>query len=307
MFSIALNFHTENIVFRNFLSLKQKLKKYIIVLLIPFFFNCAGKNSGARQNSNNFEYLAKQGKIFWEQRIDSTAMKKSEALINRAFEKQPYNFEISVLISEMKYTRAYFYENSLNNKKIMFYDGSEICKKAVINHPEFSKVYNLTKGDSTFRLLSALADAPKSVVPALYWWAINLAHYLNNKPVLERINQRELMEVIMHRVLTFEPDFHFSGPYRFFGLLYTRIPGLDLSQSKTYFNQSLSANPEYLGNSVLMAEFYYQKAGDREQFNRILNEVVQTDLNKYPELITYNFFFQNKARTLLENESSLFE
>ena len=83
------------------------------------------------------------------------------------------------------------------------------------------------------------------------------------KPVLDRIKQRELLEVIMHRVISLDPGFNFSGPYRFFGSLYTRIPGIELSQSKTYFDQAITANPEYLGNKVLMAQFYYQKAGNR--------------------------------------------
>ena len=162
-------------------------------------------------------------------------------------------------------------------------------------------------GDSTFKLLSAIADAPKSVVPGLYWWAVNLAYNLINKPVLARLNQRELMETIMHRVLALEPAFHFSGPYRFFGILYTRIPGIELSQSETYFNQALTADPEYLGNKVTMAEFYHQKAGNREQFNLFLKEILDTDLVEHPELLIENYFFQKRAETLLERESSLFE
>ncbi|GIS53340.1 hypothetical protein Ct9H90mP29_03820 [bacterium] len=32
-------------------------------------------------------------------------------------------------------------------------------------HPDFNKIYNKAMGDSTFKLLSGIADAPKSVVP----------------------------------------------------------------------------------------------------------------------------------------------
>jgi hypothetical protein len=111
----------------------------------------------------------------------------------------------------------------------------------------------------------------------------------------------------MNRVLALDPSFHHSGPYRFFGLLYTRIPGLKLNQSETYFNQSLASNPEFLGNAVLMAEFYHQKAGNREKFHKTLQDVVNYDIAQYPELLTDNLFFQNKAAKLLESESSLFE
>ena len=111
----------------------------------------------------------------------------------------------------------------------------------------------------------------------------------------------------MHRVLALEPGFDFSGPYRFFGLLYTRIPGVEISQSETYFIQALGANPEYFGNSVVMAEFYHQKAGNREIFHQILEKVINSDLLDHPELMIENFFFQQKAQALIEIESSLFE
>jgi len=56
-----------------------------------------------------------------------------------------------------------------------------------------------------------------------------------------------------------------------------------------------------------MAQFYYQKAGNREDFHKILKTVLETDLNKYPEIMADNFFYQKKAKSLLENELILFE
>ena len=174
-------------------------------------------------------------------------------------------------------------------------------------HKEFLPIYNISKGDSAFKLLSAIADAPISTVPALYWWGVNLGMFLSNQPVLERIKHRELLEVIMHRVISLDPGFYFSGPYRFFGSLYTRIPGIELSQSKSYFDQAITANPEYFGNKVLMAQFYYQKSGKREEFNKSLQTIINSDLNKYPEIMADNFFYQKKAKNLLNDELILFE
>ena len=56
-----------------------------------------------------------------------------------------------------------------------------------------------------------------------------------------------------------------------------------------------------------MAEFYYQKSGERENFNKILTKVIKKDLNEYPELMSENFLFQKRARKLLEKEVLLFE
>ena len=70
-------------------------------------------------------------------------------------------------------------------------------------------------------------------------------------------------------------------PIGFFGSLYTRIPGIELSQSKTYFDQAITANPEYFGNRVLMAQFYYQKSGKREQFNKTLKTIIDSERDIY--------------------------
>lgn len=253
------------------------------------------------------ENLILEANNYWNQRSDPQALDKAEALIIKALEQKSNNFESAILLGKIKYTRAYFFEENQSSKKILFFDGKEICRKAVLNHPDFVLIYNNAEGDSTIKLLSALANAPESILPGLYWWGQNLAHYLNNEPVMSRINNRELIEVIMHRVLALDPGFNYSGPYRFFGMLYTRIPGLEISQSLSYFNQALKTNPHFLGNTVLMAEFLHQKAGNREQFNQVLNEVLKINLTKHPEVMTDNFFYQKRARLLLNNESSLFE
>ena len=294
-------------MFNRLVYFKEILKKILLILSLQLLCNCSGSKNSLEPNNQNIKYLITEGKNLWEQRADSNAMARAEYLISLAYKERTEDFELASLIGEMKYTRAYFLEKDPIKRDSLFYIGNKICRESVFNDPEFSIIFNQTKGDSTTKLFASIDKAPKTVVPRLYWWAVNLLHYLNNQPIIERLNQRELLEVIMNRVLALEPSFHFSGPYRFFGSLYTRIPGLNLNQSETYFNQSLTANPEFLGNTVLMAEFYYQKAGDREKFHKILNNVLKTNLTKNPELITYNLFYQSRAEELLENESSLFE
>ena len=255
----------------------------------------------------NVDYLFNEGERLWDQRIDPSAFEKAEHFINLAYKQRQDDFMLSVLYGQISFTRAYFFENDTKVQDSIFSRGSKISEKAVMTHKDFIPIYNASEGDSAFRLLSAIAEAPLSTVPGLYWWGVNLAMFLNNQPVLDRIKYRELLEVIMHRVISLDPGFYFGGPYRFFGSLYTRIPGIELSQAKTYFDQAITAYPEYLGNSVLMAQFYFQKAGRREDFHNILKTIIEADLNKYPEIMADNFFYQNKARTLLENEPVLFE
>jgi hypothetical protein len=296
-----------NLGLRTHLNLKQKLNLIIFLLTGFFILNCAGANYQSHAKVQNVDFLIEQGKLNWEQRSDSLALKKAEHFISLAIQQRPSNFELAVLYSKILYTRGLFVEKDASKQDALFLLASEHCKNAVLTHPDFSSVYERAQGDSSFKLLTALSDAPSSVVPGLFWWATNLARYLNSKPVIERLNHRELVEVMMHRTLSLEPGFHYSGPYRFFGSLYTRIPGIELSQSETYFIQALSNNPEYLGNAVHMAEFYHQKAGNREQFHSLLQKVIKTDLTSYPEMMAENLFYQDRAQFLLSRETSLFE
>ena len=283
------------------------MKKISLIFVLQFLTNCYVSNDPTMASSQNIRYLIREGKALWEQRSDTNALSQAKYFIGLAYKENNLNSELAPLIGEMNYTRAYFLETHPAKRDSIFLIGSQVCKKSIYTNHDFSKILNQTRGDSITKLLNALNNAPKSIVPHLYWWAVNYLHYLNNRPVIERINERELLEVIMNRVLALEPSFHHSGPYRFFGLLYARIPGMKLNQSETYFNQSLASNPEFLGNAVMMAEFYHQKAGDREKFHKTLQNVVNYDIALYPELLTDNLFYQNKAVKLLEIESSLFE
>jgi len=286
---------------------KHNLITISLLALMPVYFGCAGSTINVKENKKIADELISQANSYWNQRTDVKALDKAENLIKKVLEKKPEQLEHVVLLAKIKFTRAYFQVSNLNEEDKLLFEASELCRKAVVNHPDFVAVYNSIAGDSTEKLFSALSKAPNSTLPGLYWWGKNLAHYLNSRPVIERLSSRELLEVIMNRVLTLDPGFHYGGAYRFFGMLYTRIPGMDIEQSFSYFDQAIKSNPHYLANSVFLADFYHQKAGNREQFNKMLKSVLSTNLTTHPEVMNDNWFYQKKAQKLLENESSLFE
>ena len=253
------------------------------------------------------DFLIEQGELYWEQRSDSSSIIKADHFLSLANDRRPEDFELSVLYSRVMYFRALFIEKDITLRDSLFSRGANVAKHSVISHKEFQSIYETAQGDSSFRLLSALANTPRALVPGLFWWATNQVWYLNSRPAMERLNYRELLEVIMHRIISLEPDFFYGGPYRFFGLFYSRIPGVELIQSKTYFEQAHANHPGYLGNVVQMSEFYHQKAGNRDQFHTQLESVVNTDPTTNPEILPENLFYQDRARSLLEQQSILFE
>ena len=277
------------------------------MVAVQLWLHCAGTGKQVNAVEKNVDYLIEQGKSHWDNRHDSLSLFYTEHFISLAYEKRKEDFDLAILYSQILYTQALFSESSAIKKDSLFQIGAGISKNAVLMHPEFQSIHQEVQGDTMFRLLSAIADAPQNLVPGLYWWATNQAHYLYTKPVIERLNNRELLEVIMHRINSLDPGYHFGGPYRFFGAFYIRLPGVDISQSKKYFEQAITHHPEYLGNAVQMAEYYHQKKGNRELFHQQLSEVISIDLYSQPVLLPDNIFYQNRARYLLTIETTLFE
>ena len=276
--------------------------------LTLYSWQCSSaKKELAVAQTQNVDFLIEQGKLFWEQRSDSSAIMKADHFLSLANEYRPHDFGPSVLYSRVLYFRAMFLEKDPAVKDSLFARGANAAKQSVMTHMEFQSIYKTAQGDSSFRVLAALTNAPRVLVPGLFWWATNQAWYLNSKPAMERLNHRELLEVIMHRIISLEPDFFYGGPYRFFGLFYSRIPGVELIQSKTYFEQALATHPDYMGNAVHMSEFYHQKAGNRDQFQIQLESVISTDPTTSPEILPENLFYQDRARLLLKQKSILFE
>ena len=274
---------------------------------ILFFFSCYNPYVNQNASEKNIDFLIDKGRLSWEKRTSSGSLENANHFITLATKKRPNDFNLSILHSKIKFNLAKYIENEPEIKKQLFLEGAEISKNAIFNHPSFNSILIESKEYSSSELIFAINKAPKILVPGLFWWAENLAHHLNGKSVLERLNHRELLEVLMHRVISLDPGFNYSGPYRFFGSLYTRIPGVELTQSETYFKQAINSNSDYLGNLVSMAEYFHQKKGNREQFNKILLEVSKTDIDQFPEIMNQNYFSKKYALELLEKESLLFE
>ncbi len=257
--------------------------------------------------SKNIEFLINKGKSFWEQRSDSNAVKKANYFFGQAIKVEKNNIELSTLYSQSLFFEALFLEKNQNKKDSLLFKGSQVAKNSILNDNNFRTILNKTDSDSNFKIISALSIADREFIPRMYWWATNKLWYLNNKPAIERVNQRELLEVIMHRVITLEPEYLYGGPFRFFGVFYTRIPGIDISQSKIYFEKAIKSYPDYLGNRVQMAEFYHQKTENRDLFQKQLKLVLNIDPTINPKVIPENIFYQHRASNLLDQEQILFE
>tara|TARA_B100001250_G_scaffold37379_1_gene29904 strand:+ start:89 stop:964 length:876 start_codon:yes stop_codon:yes gene_type:complete len=291
------------------------MKKYFVIinwllshLLIFSLWNCSNQKLKIQEaQSQNVEFLVQQAKQLWEQRSDSNSVIKTNYILGLANDVEKNNKDIVNIYSQSLFFQGMFLEYDKITKDSLFLKGAEVAKYSILNDSLFKSAFNELIGDDDFKMLSALSVAPRELVPAMYWWATNKLWYLNNKPAIERINHRELLEVIMHRIIALEPDYLYGGPYRFFGIFYSRIPGVEISQSKSYFEKAISSYPNYFGNKVQMSEFYHQKAENKNSFQNQLNLIISIEPTIDPEIIPENVFYQKRAMLLLDQKETLFE
>ena len=255
----------------------------------------------------NVQYIKDQAYDNWNKRSNRKNATIATFFLEKALSLEPENFEIALLLSRAYHFEAYYIETDQSQKDSLFMMGARLAIQIVEQSAAYQETITTVQGDSMVKVTAALAAVEKEYINALFWWAANMGRYLSTKSVRMRLDYREMGEAVMHRVLALDPDYFYGGPYRFFGALYARLPGVELSRSEDYFQKAITAYPDYLGTYVLRAKFLHTKSGDREKFRADLEYVMNADPAQIPDVMQENLVEQKFARQLLDQEDLLFE
>ena len=284
-------------------------KKYIHLGICCLFIHmgCGYLNTSTNANRLDYEYLIKEGELYWEKRVNPKSAKMATLYFEKAFELNPQNFELTVSLSRAYYFQGYYIEIDPAKRDTLYLKGASAALTGFQNTAFFQSFADTASIDNLKLQITAIRKAPVETIPALYWWAANFGRYLTTKPVLKRIESREIIETAMHRIATLDEDYYYGGPTRFFGTFYSRLPGVPLDRAKSNFDQSLADSPDYLGTRVLRARYYHTKLGNQDLFEEDLNYVINADPSILPDAMPENLFEQEKAKELLKHTSILFE
>ena len=269
--------------------------------------SCGYLNIKSNTKRMNSESLIKQGKAYWEKRANRKTAKMAALFFEKAVELNPQKLELAVSLSKAYYFQGYYIEIDPAIRDTLYLMGANAALTGFKNTTYFQSFTDTTSVDNSKLQISAISQAPVETIPALYWWAANIGRYLTTKPVLTRIESREIIETAMHRIATLDEDYYYGGPTRFFGTFYSRLPGVPLDRAKSNFDQSLADSPDFLGTRVLRARYYHTKLGNRYLFEEDLNYVINADPSALPDAMPENLYEQEKAKELLKHTSILFE
>jgi len=231
----------------------------------------------------------------------------AKLFLSKANELNPDNAEIVELYARACHFVGYYLESNLDKADSLFIEGMNTTWGFIISTNAYQEGAALFDGDSTGKKIAGITNLSKEMVPILYWWTSNYSRFLAKKPVMERLQSRDIIETALHRILSLEPDFFYHGANRLFGGIYARLPGVELNLSMNNFDKAISGSPHYLGTYVVRAEYLHTKSGNQDAFIKNLQMVLNADPALLPNISPENLFEQEKARKLLLKKASLFE
>tara|TARA_B110000014_G_scaffold261836_1_gene254420 strand:- start:1062 stop:1916 length:855 start_codon:yes stop_codon:yes gene_type:complete len=280
---------------------------HIVSIFVILLLNCSLLTTKSNTNKINADSHINQGNAYWGKRASPKSAKLAVLFYKKAFELNQTDLILAASLSKAFYFQAYYVESDLSKRDTLYLKGAESALRGFENSTFYQSFSDTTKFENNKMRLEAIKKAPIETIGVLFWWVNNQGKFLINKPVIDRIGSREILEVAMHRISTLDEDYYYGGPTRFFGMFYSRLPGVPLDRAKLNFDQSLLDNPNFFGTRVLRARYYHTKLGNRELFEEDLKFVINGDPSLLPDAMPENLFEQEKAKELLNNTTILFE
>ena len=202
--------------------------------------------------------------------------------------------------------------NDTSRKKIFTEKCKAWGKQILMTYPQFAafeKAKNMEKKNKA--LNSFLKSINKLDVPYVFWASYSwIMWILDNIDSVEALMDLGIVKQIIDRIYVIDGDFYYSAPHLFYAIFYAAFPkeiGGDIGKAKNEFDYVIEKN----GDKLLMAKmsyavFYLKPQNQKEEFQKVLKEIINYDLDLYPKNRLLNLITQEEANKLLNNIGNLF-
>ena len=289
-----------------------KKKKIEIHLLLILFIGISCSNGSNylsiainKSDSSNINF--EKGKENWEKRANKNNIYESLKYLRKAIKENGENLERSKLMSQACHFTAEYIEDDETKSDSLYLLGKDIAWNFLIKTDSYIKGFNSFIGDVVDKKIAGIDNISENDIEVLFWWVKNYVSFIANKPVTERLTAREEIETALYRVLSQKPDFYFGGCHQIFGILYARLPGVELNKSISQFETAITKGPDFFGNYVARAKYLYPRVSDKESFEKDINYIISLDPSTVPEIAPENLMEQEIAKKLLQKSSNLFK
>tara|TARA_A100001015_G_C15035960_1_gene736227 strand:+ start:916 stop:1794 length:879 start_codon:yes stop_codon:yes gene_type:complete len=292
------------------MAIKKKKIKINLLLILFIGISCSnGSNYLSiiinKSDSSNINF--EKGKENWEKRANKNNIYESLKYLRKAIKENGENLERSKLMSQACHFTAEYIEDDETKSDSLYLLGKDIAWNFLIKTDSYIKGFNSFIGDVVDKKIAGIDNISENDIEVLFWWVKNYVSFIANKPVTERLTAREEIETALYRVLSQKPDFYFGGCHQIFGILYARLPGVELNKSISQFETAITKGPDFFGNYVARAKYLYPRVSDKESFEKDINYIISLDPSTVPEIAPENLMEQEIAKKLLQKSSNLFK
>jgi tetratricopeptide (TPR) repeat protein len=151
------------------------------------------------------------------------------------------------------------------------------------------------------------AFVDKADAEMLLWHGYAWGSYINSaKDDMEAVADLPYAKAFVARSIELDPDYYNAAGYTFMGVATASEMASDMEQAKAYFEKALEATERRaLQAQVNMARHYAVKEGDRELFDKLLEEVMDAH-DPLPEARLANRMARERAELYIANADQLF-
>jgi len=285
----------------------------LLFLLIIFFISsvlsgCSMKKIAVAQVAG----LMEDGFATYMKETDTLLVRDSMAanlkFIEAMLENDPDNSDLQLLACQgfASYAFSFIEEHNPERAKKL-YQRAQNYGFAMLKHRHLvpDAIYDLEAWDKK------LSHADEDDVPAIFWTAFAWG----GKIQLDRESPSSLADIpfvirLVEQAVTLDPTYWFAGPDTFLGFYHGNVPkpiGGKPELSKQYFEKALElTGRNFLMVQVLYARSYAIQVQDRNLYNALLSEVIESSKDVLPEAALSNAIAREKAKKLIEQSDEFF-
>jgi tetratricopeptide (TPR) repeat protein len=139
-----------------------------------------------------------------------------------------------------------------------------------------------------------------------YWTAAAIASLGKEQGIMKNLFRLTEMRSHIKRVEEIDPKYYYGAVYRYWAIVCIELPklarkitGMDMEKGYNYIQQSIAAEPRFLKNYYLLAEWHIENK-DKPKARQVLKEITERDPEALPEMAWENRHFHKKAQEMLE-------
>lgn len=237
----------------------------------------------------------------WQKRDNQATLREALTKFEALHKKNPTDIETLTYLTRGYFLLADLHVEDKDEKKKLYEKAKDFGDVGMSTN----STYKAKKEED---IESAIGGLTKREVPVTFWSAAALGKWSKLNGVMSSLKFKDQILAMIRQVEKLEPDFFHAAVPRYWGGFYAVAPAIaggSMSKSKKNFKKAIERAPEYLGTRVLFAELYWVEEGDKKEFKKQLQAVIDAPIGP-EEIRPENTLEKAKAKKLLDKADDLF-